>query len=158
MPAPKLYSMEKRSAATADVVELGLAGAAKKHKMPKSTLHSWCVELGIATSTPEQRKTTEAATASSVMARRQKVAQSRERMTLYLATIAELGARAEIEMLNKAIAGKGETRLGEIVGARTRAIHDLALLSGDATERTELVDSVDDVMKLQMELRSRLGA
>lgn len=149
---PRLYSQDERAKAMASVVELGLAEAAAQTGIPKSTLHLWCTDAGIPTSTDEGRQRTEAATAASVVARRQRVEQAKGRMTLILATIAELAARAEIQMIQD-----GKASLSELVGARTRALHDLQLLSGDATERFDSVDDVESVAALRDQLRSRLG-
>jgi hypothetical protein len=51
-----------------------------------------------------------------------------------LAEVARLAVEAEINLLKA-----GGIPLDKIVGARTQAIHDFVLLSGDATERTENV-------------------
>ena len=64
--------------------------------------------------------------------RRQRIAETKERVTVLLAAIAELGARAQIDLLKG-----GMFSLAEAVGATTRAIHDLQLLEGNATEITQ---------------------
>jgi hypothetical protein len=148
-----VYSLETKGKALALVTQVGLARAHHQSGIPKSTLQKWAIKAGIETASPEARKRVEKATQASVLSRRQTVEEARERMTLVLATIAELAGREEIRMIQS-----GRVKLYELVGARTRALHDLQLLTGQATERPEIVESVDDVVALREQLRSRLGA
>lgn len=148
----RVYTMDQRAKALADVAELGLAEAAKKTGIPKSTLSHWAGQEGVATVIDEDaRKRTEAATAVSQMSRKQRLIESENRLTVQLSVIAELAARAEIDILRK-----GKPTLNEVVGARTRAIHDLQLLGGKATERTEVVETAEDVASLRDQLRLRI--
>lgn len=160
---PSVYSPKQRAAALDLVPKIGLAKAARQLKIPKSTLGGWCKDAGVPTSTEESRAQTVAATAESILTRREQVAKTRANLVGALAEIAELGAAVETARLKTALenAGRGEmdlTRLSEVVGARTRAIHDMELLDGRATDRTEVVDSTDDIMDLQKELMERLGS
>lgn len=117
--------------------EHGKAEAARMTGISAGTIGAWASRAGVATGAAENLR---AATAVAT-ARRTFVAEEfRARMVETLAQVAERAAAKELERL----AGS-KASLHEIVGARTRAIHDLQLLSGDPTTRTETVakDSLD---------------
>jgi hypothetical protein len=59
--------------------------------------------------------------------------QFKTRMTGLLAEVAETAIGEELRILMS-----GEATLEKVVGARTRAIHDLQLLGGEATSRSEI--------------------
>lgn len=90
---------------------------------------------------------TENATAVAKANRAKLLEESQARMTSLLTAIAELAARTEIEFLNSRNAS-----LSEVVGARTRAIHDLQLLSGQATARLTISDDPSELERLAAEL------
>ena len=66
--------------------------------------------------------------------------------------IASRAAEVELQILES-----GEASLREVVGARTRAIHDLQLLEGRATERVERVEVSDVDRAIQAKIEARMG-
>lgn len=72
----------------------------------------------------------------------------RARMLELLSEIADTAAKKELEVL-----ADESPSLEKIVGARTRAIHDVQLLSGQATQRVERIANVDaEIEKLSREM------
>lgn len=145
------YNADQKDAAVALARDVGLANAGRELAIPKSTIKGWAVERGIEVSDEALVAKTEKATAMSRATRKQKVSETKDRLTLLLAAIAELGAHAQIAMLQS-----GAISLAEAVGATTRAIHDLQLLDGNPTEITEELDT-DGLLRLQAELQARVG-
>lgn len=155
---PRVWSPTQRARALELIDSLGLAKArqalaAEGLSIPKSTLHLWAKDANVATASEEARAKTEAATEASVQARREKLEQSRDRMSVRLALIAETAASKELEYIKQ-----GKATLSELVGARTRAIHDLQLLDGKATERTATSVSAEQAAALRDSLRERLSS
>lgn len=133
----RTYTDAEKAEALALYAEVGAAEAARQTGINRGTIVSWASRNGVAAdATPNLLKATEVAAA-----RRTFVAtEFRARMVETLAKVAEKAAAVELERL----AGSKAT-LHEVVGARTRAIHDLQLLAGEPTDRSErvTVDSID---------------
>jgi transposase-like protein len=105
--------------------QVGKAEAARRTGISAGTIGAWCSRAGVATGCTElMRAATEARTATHE-ARRAALA---EQMLL----IAEKAAELELAKMVDA-------PLFQVVGSRTRAIHDHQLLAGAATSRTEVV-------------------
>lgn len=148
MAKRKTYTDVQRENAVGLAHDEGLAEAARKLIIPKATIHSWAKAMGVDVADEKVKQQVERATTMSVAKRRQKVAETKERLTLLMAGIAELGAHAQIQILKQ-----GEFSLAEAVGATTRAIHDLQLLEGKPTEITEEVGEVE-LIKMRDELQA----
>lgn len=157
MPYKNSYSEAEKASAIARYVESeDLRGVASAMDIPVTTLRSWCRAAGLDVSTDASRARSAAATAGAMVARRKRVEESNGRMTLILATVCELAGRLEVEILRDPRAAE-KLSLRDIVGARTRAIHDMQLLAGEATERTENIETVDEIAALRDTLRDRLS-
>lgn len=124
-------AQQKAEATTAMANSETLASVHHRTGIPRQTLSRWAkaasVDLG-----HTAEKTREAASA-----RIAKAAHRRAGLVETLTTIAEKAAARELKLIEGA-------ELREVVGARTRAIHDAELLSGQATERHEEVGAVQD--------------
>lgn len=118
------YTPEQRTEALELYVEHGPRAASRETGIPVATIGSWAAAEGRTFNAERTRQATETRKA---------------RLIEKLTTIAELGADIELELLET-----GEVSLRDVVGARTRAIHDLQLLTGEATGRTE-TRQVDDL-------------
>lgn len=165
----KLYSKDRIDEAVLRVDKVGLAQATRELGIPRSTLHDWCKAANVASSSEKLHAQTEAATEASRQRRKRMAEESNERMTLALAIIAEQGAQVEIDIMRAIKEGKpfpelvgknGRVSLSELVGSRTRAVHDLQLLAGKATERAAVDEGTTtaEVLNLQDQLRKRRGA
>jgi len=150
------YTAADREAGLAALTELGLAEASRRLDIPKPTLTRWAVDAGVRSEHSEaetNRRRTEAARA----ARSRTLEETRAELTELLSAVALTGARLELTLLDPAHdlardrlpfvvdEDTGEAhpliaaRLDQIVGARTRAIHDLNLLTGQATSNAAVV-------------------
>lgn len=118
------YDENFRQQAIALAVEIGPADAARQLGVKAATLRSWCSRADVATDAA--RETTKAATE----ALKATAEERRALLATKLLTIAELAAEQELAMI-------ADASLRDVVGARTRAIHDHQLLTGAATSRTE---------------------
>ncbi len=149
------YTQQQREAAIAIAQSEGIPAAAKALGADQESIRNWLRAKDIdpaslaTRNTEQQRRAAEA----SVVSRRAQMEASKERLTRFLISIAELAAVKEIEYLkgervrNKTQIDKDgkvtiltdfeSVRLSEVVGSRTRAIHDLQLLTGEATVREE---------------------
>lgn len=109
----------------------GLAEARRRTGIPKSTIVGWARDAGVdhAAERSADKEQTAAATAELAVV----LDQSRERRTLQLATVAELSLERLVTILEDA-ALVGAISPRDLVGIFTRANHDLALLTGQATE------------------------
>lgn len=101
--------------------------------IPKSNLRRWAAEAGV-TVVRTTEKTREATLASKANAEQRRAA-----LVEKLGRIADLAGDLELEILM----GDERPSLRDVVGARTRAIHDAELLAGRATSRTESVTALD---------------
>lgn len=122
------YTPEQKAEALELYREHGAAEASRRCGIRSGTIKSWASRAGVATVAAD---VTRAATEVS-SARREYVAEEfRTQMVEQLAAIATTAAAKELAVLNE-----DSPSLDKIVGARTRAIHDLQLLTGLATGRT----------------------
>lgn len=103
--------------------------------IPKRTIADWAKAAGITTTTAQARAKTEAARAHLALT----VEERRAARIAKLNRIADLAADLELDIL----ADDERPSLRDVVGARTRAIHDAELLAGRATSRTESVTQLD---------------
>lgn len=134
-----IYTDEQRAEAVALYQQVGATEAANRLGIKAGTIKAWASQRGVTTVGAE---VTKAATEMS-KARRAYVAEEfRTQMVESLAVIATEAVEAELAAIRS-----GEASLEKIVGARTRAIHDLRLLEdlptsrvGFTPERQALVD------------------
>lgn len=151
---PPAYDDALRAAALAVYVEQGLAAAHRQTGVPKSTLRDWARAAGVSEAVAAPVETA-AATAAQLATNRSLAAQARERAIERLASTALKGVVLEERLIDVASAALEEAgsgtlqtatasrleimggfpQLRAIVGSRTRAIHDLQLLTDEATER-----------------------
>lgn len=129
--ARRSYSRETREAVLAAYPELGAAECSKRWGIPKGTVFAWASRAGVQTHATELTQHATAARQATFAARRSALADK-------LLAIAEQAAGVESDLLGKA-------KLYEVVGARTRAIHDHQLLVGEVTNRSEVrhTDAMD---------------
>ncbi len=124
MTERRTYTAEQKAEALAMYPEYGAAGTSRALGIPKGTLMTWAYRAGVKSHVAETMRVAQAASHAAFKAR----------MTELLAEVAELGSIRQIEIL-----ASDDAKLYEITGAVTRAIHDLQLLSGEATDRAEQV-------------------
>lgn len=134
------YTAEQRSEAVELYTEVGPSEVERRLGIPKATVRYWAKAEGC-TFNPER---TEAATAASVAIRKSALAER-------LLAEAEQAVEIELGMLESA-------PLRDLVGARTRAIHDLQLLSGEATQRVEDLSQRAELLRQAEEIVARANA
>jgi transposase-like protein len=118
------YSDEERQAALALYETDGPTAVQTQLGVPKATVTEWAQANGIRTIRNER---TRAAIEALEVDREARTAALAEK----LLQIAEAGASRELEVI-------GASKLRDVVGSRTRAVHDLQLLTGAPTSRGEL--------------------
>lgn len=143
----------------------GLALAARALGIPKPTITRWARAAGVdsAEVTKRNAEQTAAAAEAARIASALYVAQSKARLAYDAARIATAAGEVELELLDatRAVLSAARTAkdgkppaellarleaamsgpsLSKVVGSRTRAIHDLQLLTGDDTERAPVSD------------------
>lgn len=128
---PSPYSPERKAEALALYAEQGPTAVQDQLGIPKNTVASWAKAAGVRT--VRNQRTAEATEAIVVDGKARRAALAER-----LWAVAEKAVGIELSKLEKA-------DLRDVVGARTRAVHDALLLTGDATSRTETVvtDTID---------------
>lgn len=107
-----------------------LADTHRQTGIPKQTLSGWAKDEAI-----DLGRTTEKIR-EAVAARNAQQATRRADLADALLALAELAVPVEVDMIDSA-------DLRDVVGSRTRAIHDMQLLTGQPTDRTETVTQLD---------------
>ena len=111
-----------------------LGAASRALGVPKVTAQGWVAAAGVERSTPkEAQEQTAAATA----ARRRQLEDSKDRRAGGLSALAELAIKEVGDRLRDDKRRK-EISVRELVGVFTRANHDVALLTGQATEAADV--------------------
>jgi transposase-like protein len=119
-----------RDQAVALAAEHGLAEAHRRTGQAKSSILGWARKAGVELSSERSTNRNRQAGLDSAARRRALVAQADEDAAGTLIPVRALALTKTLELLRE---GPGELR--DYVGVWTRATHDLALLSGQATER-----------------------
>lgn len=139
MPRGKPWPPEKRQALV-ERVQAGetLGAAAKAEGVPKVTAQGWVAAAGVERSNTKKRQT-EAATE----ARLRQIEESRDRRATALSAVAELGLKETIDRLRDEVERRKNKQAPtiptrDLIGAWTRANHDLALVTGHATSNQEV--------------------
>lgn len=127
MPAPA--PPEIRAKAIQLVQEVGVREAAKQCGVSPGAVSKWALAAGVETVHSER-------TRAALEARQLDAATRRDELATRLLLVAEIGLERELELIATA-------DLRDVVGARTRAIHDAQLLAGQATSRTEHRSELD---------------
>lgn len=117
------YDAATKQRAIALGAEVGPGEAARRLGIPKPTVASWMLRTGVRTGATERTHAATEAVKATMEERRARLADT-------LLGTAEIASRRELELL-------AEASLRDVVGARTRAIHDHQLLVGAPTARTE---------------------
>jgi transposase-like protein len=104
--------------------------------IPKQTLSRWAKTEGLDLAGLSQAKTMTAVKAHAAGAE-----ERRAKLIAKLGRIADLASDLEVAIL---LDGDERPSLRDVVGARTRAIHDAELLAGRATSRTASVTALDE--------------
>lgn len=104
--------------------------------IPKSTLSGWAKTEGI-----DLLERCEAKTRGAVKAKQANAEERRAKLIAKLGKIADLASDLEVAIL---LDSDERPSLRDVVGARTRAIHDAELLAGRATSRTSSVTALDE--------------
>jgi transposase-like protein len=138
------HSDEAKQQALAVYQRGGLPAAVKATGIPKPTIKRWVEAAGISTDAANEAalERTRAATEAHKAQVDAETAKARAALIPKLAFLANQTLDIELHVAAQIKAGKGSglpegVRLRDIVGSRTRAVHDLNLLTGEATERTE---------------------
>lgn len=121
---PRGATAEHRAQVVAYAVEHGVTTAAKHYSHGKGTVSKWVSAAGETVSSDRN--------AAAVAQVRADAEARKVRLAEKLLEIAELGANLELVLMPDA-------GLRDVVGARTRAIHDHQLISGAATSRSEQI-------------------
>ena len=122
------YTDEQKQEALDLYEEHGPAEAERRTGIPKKTIASWGYRSGVQTTAPTKDQI------QAANSRRMYDYETfKQRMTDALSEVAETAVAEELRILVS-----GEASLDKVVGARTRAIHDLQLLGGGPTGRTEV--------------------
>jgi len=129
--ARKRYTADERSAAIALYATDGPTAVQTELGIPKGTVTKWAQAAGVETVSSERN-------AAAVEAARIDHAARREALAGKLTLVAEQAVDRELQLI-----ANGDLR--DVVGAGTRAIHDLLLLTGQATARHEHVTAESDV-------------
>lgn len=141
--ARRSYTADEKAAALALYAEQGPTVVQDTLGIPKATVTAWAKAAGIGTVRNER-------TAAAVEAVEVDAAARRAGLVGKLLRLADAALDVELAKL-------ASSDLRDVVGARTRAIHDLQLLSGEATGRTEHTErgaSIDDEVR---RLAAQLG-
>lgn len=150
------YSDETKAETLEFYKENGLAAAHKQSGIPKPTILGWAFKSGIESSVVNETALAQTAAAreASKASRLETLESSRQRLTEALTLIAELSAQVQIDAL---IVGAPDAKLSEVVGAGTRAIHDLLLLTGEATETRKVsIEQAENIIERGRERGLRL--
>lgn len=147
----------------------GISAAAREFGCDKASVSRWLQERGIDPASVAKKTTDQqrGAAQASVAARNARREAAKENMADALITIAALAAQTEIQYLRGErrvtrqvndlgeLLGYEHVKLSEVVGSRTRAIHDLLLLTGGETERIVFRPSTEQVMLWRDDLAQR---
>lgn len=140
--AGRRYTPEERTEALTLYTEEGPRAAHRATGISLRTIYRWADEEGVARLHAER-------TAEATAAHKRNAEHRRTVLADKLWRLADLAADVELELLPE------DASLRDVVGLRTRAIHDALLLTGQATSRTEQVttDSIDaEVRRLAEQL------
>ncbi len=138
----------------------GLAAAHHATGVPRPTIIRWADAAGIDRTQCAEHAASK--TAAAVAAHKDQMAVFQVEMQARLASNADKGGRLEstiLQMLDDALNGDMEAlallkqmgdlpSLSQIVGSRTRSIHDLQLLGGGATERPASAGDPDKLVEV----------
>lgn len=151
-PTARRYTDEQKAEALALYAEHGAAEAARRTGITGHSIRSWARRKGI---TSQVIHANARATRAAVVRRQRNAEERKVALVAKLGELAELGLDTTLAAID--IAKPGDLDLRAVIGAWTRAIHDLQLLSGGATARTETRDlaSAEDVLRLRDELAER---
>lgn len=157
MPQRRWTDDEKKRALDL-YVEHGPAEASRRTTIPQGTIKSWASRLQLQ---QQQQDTTRRNTRAAVERRKRSLEERRTVLTEKLGELAELGVDWVLEELTN---GGDDVSVRDAIGAWTRAIHDLQLLSGAATSRPDWSSADPDErrariveMTAQLEERKRRG-
>lgn len=142
MARPRKWTDTQRADALDVFARDGLAAAHHATGIPKGTISYWATEAGI-TERSETKNNTAAqhATAAASEGRRRQLDESRDRRAVMLAGVAELALGRTLDLLRAVDPETGkpaEIPVRDLVGIWTRAGHDLALITGEATENHDV--------------------
>lgn len=130
----------------------GPTEAGRQTGFSKASVCNWAKAEGIKTEAPALAR---AATELSAARRRLSMAEWREEMTNVLRQISMQAASVEMSLLSE----DGRTTLDKATAARVRAVSDLMLLTGEATQRVGLqqdtTEQAQQVARLRDELAER---
>lgn len=116
----------------------------------ESTLSRWAKQAGV--SVTQSVVNNQVARDAAIVRRQRTAAESALYLVERLQTVAEVAVERELEMVQQ----PGQS-LRDIVGSRTRAIHDLRLLMGESTETLAASAERLDVEELARALEARAG-
>lgn len=130
----------------------GPSEAARQTGFSKASVCNWAKAAGVKTAAPQLiGKATEVSAAR----RRLTMAQWREEMTNLLRDISVEAATVETKLLTAR--GKATPALEKATSARVKAISDLMLLTGEATQRIGLSGDVNEQAEQVKRLRDELA-
>jgi hypothetical protein len=152
MPGRHATDEEKEKALEIYVTD-GPSQAARVTGFSKASICNWARQAGVSTKGAEL---TQAATQMSLARRNLNMAQWREAATEYLRDISIKALEVEGALLSQT--GNKTPQLDKVITARSKAISDLLLLSGEATQRIGLTNDTQDQRDRIAALRDELEA
>lgn len=148
------YTKAQKAEAVQLALDEGLAHAAREKQISKDAIRTWLKEAGHDPAELNRQLTERArvAAAASAAKRAQDVEQFKADMTKLLTSGAKLAAGKAIKKMQT-----DNIELPALVGMFTRSIHDLMLLSGEATTRTELIDPEERARQVMADLEDEVA-
>lgn len=139
--SPK-YPAPLKAWAVSLAADQGIAEASRATKVPKATISDWSKKAGVQ---PFVEHAARERTRHARVELERKRAEGQVRRQEQLEQVSDLGLAATLREL---ASPSPATRLSEIVGAWTRAHHDLALIRGEATETVDVTALLEKISKI----------
>lgn len=149
----KASTPEQRAEAVEIYKTEGPSEAARRTGFSKASVCNWAKKAGVKTQAPQLIG---AAAQLSAARRKLNMAEWREEMTQLLRDISVQAASVENKLLNQR--GTNTPSLDKATSARVKAINDLMLLTGEATQRIGLNGDVAEQAEKVARLRDELAA
>lgn len=138
-----------RSEAIRLSAEHGIAEAVRRTGLARTSIARWAVQAGVDTVAVTTAKNREALLAAAGR-RKAQLAEANERAVALLTTARDVALQKTVDTIKSG----GDITVHELVGVWTRATHDLALISGEATERIEEIPAEVRVENLRQSLEA----
>lgn len=143
-----------KAAVVATYIEHGLAETHRRTGHPKATIRMWAAAAG-SLQTVRTSEINRRAAEDGASRRRRLIAEADERAITLLTVVRDLALQHTVKLIQEK-----PDDIRAVVGAWTRATHDIALLQGKATERNEgavvveVRHSIDDLIEKARKLQA----